>query len=65
MQVPESEGRAFNDEKPGQTRALIDVMARAAQYYKEQLKVSQRAIEYCRKRVLPGQPPLQDHRRSA
>ena len=55
MQVPESEGRAFNDEKPGQTRALIDVMARAAQYYKEQLKVSQRAIEYCRKRGLTGE----------
>src|SRR5512132_1868132 len=46
MQVPESEGRSVNDEKPGQTRTLIDVMARAAQYYKDQLKASPRAIEY-------------------
>jgi len=55
MQVPESEGRSFNDEKPGQTRALIDVMARAAQYYKDQLKASPRAIEYCKKRGLTGE----------
>jgi DNA primase len=55
MQVPESEGRGFSDEKPGQTRALIDVMARAAQYYKDQLKASPRAIEYCRKRGLTGE----------
>src|SRR5512139_494613 len=48
MQVPESEGRSFHDEKPGQTRALIEVMARAAQYYKDQLKASPRAIEYCK-----------------
>jgi len=54
MQVPESEGRSFNDEKPGQTRALIEVMARAAQYYKDQLKASPRAIEYCKKRGLTG-----------
>ena len=55
MQVPESEGRGFSDEKPGQTRTLIDVMARAAQYYKDQLKASPRAIEYCRKRGLTGE----------
>ena len=55
MQVPESEGRGFSDEKPGQTRALIDVMARTAQYYKDQLKASPRAIEYCRKRGLTGE----------
>ena len=55
MQVPESEGRGFSDEKPGQTRALIDVMARAAQYYKDQLKAAPRAIEYCRKRGLTGE----------
>jgi DNA primase len=55
MQVPESEGRGFNDEKPGQTRALLDVMARAAQYYKDQLKASPRAIEYCKKRGLTGE----------
>jgi len=55
MQVPESEGRGFKDEKPGQTRALIDVMARAAQYYKDQLKASPRAVEYCKKRGLTGE----------
>ena len=55
MQVPESEGRSFNDEKPGQTRTLIEVMARAAAYYKAQLKASPRAIEYCKKRGLSGE----------
>ena len=55
MQVPESEGRSFKDEKPGQTRTLIDIMARAAQYYKDQLKASPRAIEYCKKRGLTGE----------
>ncbi len=55
MQVPESEGRSFSDEKPGQTRTLIEIMARAAQYYKEQLKASPRAIEYCKKRGLTGE----------
>ncbi len=55
MQVPEAEGRAFHDEKPGQTRTLIEVMARAAAYYKEQLKRSPRAIEYCKKRGLSGE----------
>jgi DNA primase len=55
MQVPESDGRNFNDEKPGQTRTLIEIMARAAQYYKDQLKASPRAIEYCKKRGLSGE----------
>ena len=55
MQVPEAEGRALHEEKPGQTRTLIDVMARAAAYYKEQLKRSPRAIEYCKKRGLSGE----------
>jgi len=55
MQVPETEGRSFNDEKPGQTRTLIEVMARAAAYYKAQLKASPRAIEYCKKRGLSGE----------
>ena len=55
MQVPESEGRSFTDEKPGQTRALIEIMARAAQYYKDQLKASPRAVDYCKKRGLTGE----------
>ena len=55
MQVPESEGRNLHDEKPGQTRTLLEVMARAAAYYKEQLKKSPRAIDYCKKRGLSGE----------
>ncbi|HEX9195075.1 MAG TPA: DNA primase [Azonexus sp.] len=55
MQVPEGEGRGAKDEKPGQTRALIEIMARTAQYYKDQLKASPRAIEYCKKRGLTGE----------
>ena len=55
MQVPESEGRGLKDEKPGQTRTLIEIMARAAQYYKDQLKKSPQAIEYCKKRGLTGE----------
>ena len=63
MQVPEGEGRGSGDEKPGQTRALIDVMARAAQYYKDRLKSSPRAIEYCRKRGLTELARLYGRRR--
>jgi len=55
MQLPESETPGFHDEKPGQTRTLIETMARAAAYYKEQLKASPRAIEYCKKRGLSGE----------
>ena len=54
MVVPESEG--FKpDHAPGQARNLVEVMTRAAQYYKEQLKRSPRAIEYCKKRGLTGE----------
>ncbi len=55
MQVPEAEGGSFADEKPGQTRTLIEIMARAAQYYKDQLKRSPKAIEYCKNRGLTGE----------
>src|SRR5574343_616983 len=56
MIVPESEGRSGASlEKPGQTRLLVEVMARAAAYYKEQLRRSPRAIEYCKKRGLTGE----------
>src|SRR5512133_2248695 len=40
MVVPESEGRHSEPENPGQTRLLIEVMARATAYYKEQLRHS-------------------------
>ncbi|WP_374276369.1 DNA primase [Azonexus sp.] len=53
MTVPESDG--FSPEKHGQTRNLVEVMARAAAYYKEQLKRSPRAIDYCKKRGLSGE----------
>ncbi len=54
MIIPESEG--FKpDHAPGQARNLVEVMTRAAQYYKEQLKRSPRAIEYCKKRGLTGE----------
>ena len=54
MQVPNGGGRGFAGEQPGQARALVEVMARAAQYYKDQLKASPRAIAYCKKRGLSG-----------
>ncbi len=53
MVVPENEG--FKPEQQGQTRNLVDAMTRAAQYYKDQLKKSPRAIEYCKKRGLTGE----------
>ena len=55
MVVPEEEGRAPRDEKPGQARLLLEAMARAAAYYKAQLKQSPRAIDYCKKRGLSGE----------
>ncbi len=54
MVVPESEG--FKpDHTLGQTRNLVEMMTRAAQYYKDQLKKSPHAIEYCKKRGLTGE----------
>ncbi|MEN3373895.1 DNA primase [Dechloromonas sp. ZS-1] len=55
MVVPESEGGQARQENGGQLRALVEIMARAAQYYKEQLKRSPKAIEYCKKRGLTGE----------
>ncbi|MDR2188464.1 MAG: DNA primase [Azonexus sp.] len=55
MAVPEA-GHGFDDNRqPGQTRTLVDVIARAAQFYKEQLKNSPRAIDYCKQRGLSGE----------
>lgn len=53
MVVPESDHAS--PEQLGQTRTLIETMTRAAQYYKDQLKQSPRAIEYCKKRGLTGE----------
>ncbi len=54
MTIPESSD-GFSPEKHGQTRNLVEVMARAAAFYKEQLKRSPRAIDYCKKRGLSGE----------
>jgi len=53
MTVPENDG--FSPQEHGRTRSLIEVMARAAAYYKEQLKRSPKAVEYCKKRGLTGE----------
>lgn len=55
MVVPESEGGQAHQGNGGQLRALVEIMAQAAQYYKEQLKRSPKAIEYCKKRGLTGE----------
>lgn len=56
MQVPEDEhGGHPRGEEPGQLRGLIEVMGRAAQYYKEQLKRSPKAIDYLKQRGLTGE----------
>ncbi len=53
LQVPEQEGRS-RDERQG-TVALIEVMALAAKYYREQLKHSSKAIDYLKRRGLTGE----------
>ncbi|WP_234087231.1 DNA primase [Azonexus sp. R2A-61] len=53
MTVPEND--SFSPQEHGRTRSLIDVMARAAAYYKEQLKRSPKAVEYCKKRGVTGE----------
>ncbi len=39
----------------GNTRNLVEVMGRAASWYKEQLRQSPRAIDYCKRRGLTGE----------
>jgi DNA primase len=53
LQVPEDEGRRSHD-GPKMT-ALTDIMARAAKYYYEQLKCSDKAIDYLKKRGVSGE----------
>ncbi|MGH6612093.1 MAG: DNA primase, partial [Burkholderiaceae bacterium] len=52
MQVPET-GRAADSHS--KTRALTDVLARAAEYYRAQLKESPAAIDYLKRRGISGQ----------
>lgn len=54
MQVPEEE-RAGRHEERGSVRGLVEVTTRAAQYYKEQLKQSPKAVEYLKQRGLTGE----------
>ncbi len=53
MVVPES--TAPNPVRVQQTASLVDVMRRAEQYYRQQLKLSVPAIDYLKKRGLTGE----------
>ena len=55
MQVPEEEGRRREHRDGPRTADLVEVMARAAAWYREQLKHSPRAIEYLKRRGLTGE----------
>ena len=54
MQVPEQEGRLRHEDRP-RTVELAEAMARAAAYYREQLKHSPKAIDYLKRRGLTGE----------
>jgi len=54
MPVPEQE-RGAPQEDRGSIRQLTEIMARAAQYYKDQLKQSPKAIDYLKGRGLSGE----------
>lgn len=53
MQVPEEHGTPQPDRE--RTNSLTDLMAQAARFYKEQLKRSQVAIDYLKRRGLTGE----------
>jgi DNA primase len=53
MTVPDDGGHTPHS--GGNTRNLIEVMGRAAAWYKEQLRQSPRAIDYCKRRGLTGE----------
>jgi DNA primase len=53
LQMPEQEARARHDGP--KTVALVEVMARASKYYREQLKSSEKAVAYLKKRGLTGE----------
>lgn len=53
MTVPESD--SFSPDTQGKTRKLLEIMGRAASWYKEQLRRSEKAIAYCRQRGLSGE----------
>lgn len=56
MQVPEDEFKSSASATDhGTLRGLVEVMTRAAQFYKEQLKKSPKAIDYLKQRGLSGE----------
>lgn len=55
MQMPEDERGPYHKQEHGQVRNLVEVMARTAAYYKEQLKRSPKAIDYLKQRGLTGE----------
>ncbi len=55
MQVPEEEGRRRPAHEGPRIADLVGAMAQAAQYYREQLKASPKAIDYLKQRGLTGE----------
>ncbi|HEY9101883.1 DNA primase [Chitinimonas sp.] len=55
MQVPRSEGRPDDTPKRALQTSLVELNTRAMHYYREQLKLSPRAIDYLKRRGLSGQ----------
>ncbi|MCX9154564.1 DNA primase [Niveibacterium sp. 24ML] len=53
LEVPD-DGPAFSGPAREQQRSLIDVMGTAARFYREQLKLNPRAIDYLKRRGLTG-----------
>ncbi len=55
MAMPEEVRGHPGESSHGSTRNLVEVMTRAAMYYKDQLKRSPKAIDYLKKRGLSGE----------
>ena len=63
VQVPEDnrspEMRRAHEESKAQRHSLSDVLTRASSHYRQQLKASARAIDYCKARGISGQVAAQ------
>ncbi|HNN45813.1 MAG TPA: DNA primase, partial [Azospira sp.] len=55
MQVPEQEGRRRETSDGPRAVDLVEAMTQAAQFYREQLKASPKAIDYLKQRGLTGE----------
>lgn len=55
LQIPEEEGRDHRAHDAPKITALTEIMARAAKYYYEQLKRSEKAIAYLKGRGISGE----------